>query len=98
MSGRGIRKLFRGAVVGSVLLGELPRESPQRISFVFSDNVRKDSEGEPGGSGDKQQNGMSTTVAKSTCVATGSRFWTTMIATKIARIEAIMSFKLSSTW
>src|SRR5271155_2857799 len=35
-----------------------------------------------------------TTVAKSRCVATGSRFWTTMIATKIARIEAVMSFKL----
>src|SRR5271165_492375 len=35
-----------------------------------------------------------TTVAKSKCVATGSRFWTTMIATKIARIEAAMSFKL----
>src|SRR6266404_2771097 len=35
-----------------------------------------------------------TTVAKSKCVATGSRFWTTVIATKIARIEAVMSFKL----
>jgi hypothetical protein len=35
-----------------------------------------------------------TTVTKSMCVATGSRFWTTMIATKIARIEAVMSLKL----
>ena len=34
------------------------------------------------------------TVAKSRCVATGSLFWTTMIATKMARIEAVISFKL----
>ena len=35
-----------------------------------------------------------TIVAKSKCVATGSRFWTIMIATKMARIEATMIFKL----
>jgi len=35
-----------------------------------------------------------TTVAKSKWVVTGSRFWTTMIATKIARIEVTMISKL----
>src|ERR1700730_14076065 len=35
-----------------------------------------------------------TSVAKSKCVATGSRFWTTMITTRIAKIEAVMIFKL----
>jgi hypothetical protein len=35
-----------------------------------------------------------TTVAKSKWVVTGSRFWTTMIATKIAKTEATMIFKL----
>jgi hypothetical protein len=35
-----------------------------------------------------------TAVAKSKWVVTGSRFWTTMIATKIAKIEAPMIFKL----
>ena len=35
-----------------------------------------------------------TTVAKSKCVATGSRFWNTMITTRIAKIEAVMIFKL----
>jgi hypothetical protein len=34
-----------------------------------------------------------TTVAKSTWVATGSRFWTTMIATTMARNEAVASLK-----
>jgi hypothetical protein len=90
-------KLLRGAVVG-VFRQENPlADLLQRIylRFVFSDSVRRTPRANPAAAviNSRMACGM-TTVAKRTCVATGSRFWTTMIATKIARIEAVMSFKL----
>jgi anaerobic glycerol-3-phosphate dehydrogenase len=83
---------LRGALVEDVLLDRF-----QRIwsRFLLSDNVRRAPRANPAAAviNSRMAWGI-TTVAKSKCVATGSRFWTTMIATKIARIEAVMSFKL----
>ena len=63
--------------------------------LLLNDSVRRTPKTNPAAAviNSKMACGM-TTVAKSTCVATGSRFWRTMIATKIVRNEAVMSFKL----
>ena len=65
------------------------------MRFVFSDNVSRAPSANPAAAVIKSRTAWGITiVAKSKCVATGSRFWTTMIATKMARIEATMIFKL----
>ena len=63
--------------------------------MLLNDSVRRTPKTNPAAAviKSKMACGM-TTVAKSTRVATGSRFWRTMIATKIVRNEAVMSFKL----
>jgi hypothetical protein len=64
------------------------------LRFDFSDIVRRTPSANPAAAAMKSKMacGM-TTVANRRCVSTGSRFWTTMIATKTAKTEAMMSFK-----
>jgi hypothetical protein len=70
--------------------------APHRVFllFVFSDMVRRTPSAKPAAEAMKSKIACGiTTVANSRCVATGSLFWTTTIATKIARTEAVMSLK-----
>src|ERR1700736_5897300 len=65
------------------------------LYFVLTDSARRTPRANPVPAVIKSKTacGM-TTVAKSKCVATGSRFWTTMITTRIAKIAAVMIFTL----
>jgi hypothetical protein len=70
--------------------------APHRVFllFVFSDIVRRTPSANPAAEAMKSKIACGiTTVANSRCVATGSLFWTTTIATKIAKTEAVMSLK-----
>jgi hypothetical protein len=70
--------------------------APHRVFllFVFSDMVRRTPSAKPAAEAMKSKIACGiTTVVNSRCVATGSLFWTTTIATKIARTEAVMSLK-----
>ena len=70
---------------------------PHRVflRFDLSDMVRRTPRTNPAAQEMKIKTawGMAT-VANSRCVSTGSVFWTTRTATKIAKIEAVMSFRL----
>jgi hypothetical protein len=70
--------------------------APHRVFllFVFNDIVRRTPSANPAAEAMKSKIACGiTTVANSRCVATGSLFWTTTIATKIAKSEAVMSLK-----
>jgi hypothetical protein len=65
------------------------------LRFDFSDIVRRTPSANPAAAEMKIKTarGM-VTVANSRCVSTGSVFWTTRIATKMAKTDATMSFRL----
>jgi hypothetical protein len=64
------------------------------LRFDLSDIVRRTPSANPAAAEMKIKTAWGiATVANSRCVSTGSVFWTTRIATKIAKIEAVMSFR-----
>jgi hypothetical protein len=64
------------------------------LRFDLSDIVRRTPSANPAAAEMKIKTAWAiATVANSRCVSTGSVFWTTRTATKIAKIEAMMSFR-----
>jgi hypothetical protein len=65
------------------------------LRFDFSDIVRRTPSANPAAAEMKIKTAWGiATVANSRCVSTGSVFWTTRIATRMAKTDAAMSFRL----
>jgi len=65
------------------------------LRFDFSDIVRRTPSANPAAAEMKIKTARGIAmVANNRCVSTGSVFWTTSIATKMAKTDATMSFRL----